>query len=637
MTLKFPDFQNVKARNRKILLMLADFLLITTSYVLSWIVLMRRISLAEHAETMLLSGICFVVVFFFVFLFLGMYGSLWRYAEAHEFVKCMLATMVAAGIFIAVTWIWLQPPFVPSRVPVTVYFLSAMMAGMSTLFLRMAYRAYRAARTGNRKYSGRKKVMIVGAGQTGNAVLQELSRESHHRYEVVCLVDDKREMIGGRIQNIKVEGYTENIPRLVEKHGIDVIILAIPSATNEDRQRITKICAKTKCQLKKVPDLYTFVTDAPSIVSQIREVSIEDLLGREVVIVSDRQSSFLFGKVVMVTGAGGSIGSELCRQIVRQNPKRLVMVDISENSLYDIQQELLRSRDNNNLTYFHAEVASVRDEKKMDILFERYCPKVVYHAAAHKHVPLMESAPEEAVKNNIFGTLNVSRCADRHGAERFVMISTDKAVNPTSVMGVTKRVCEMIVQSMDQVSNTDFVAVRFGNVLGSNGSVVPLFRNQIASGGPVTVTHPDIIRYFMTISEAVSLVVAAGEMAQGGEIFVLDMGEPVKILDLAESLIRLSGYEPYTDIEIRFTGLRPGEKLYEELLMSEEGLRKTKNQKIFIGSPIDVSPDRLFESLSSLRELADENEIIGLAEGLHKLIPEFSENNCEQAEAGRTI
>ena len=614
-----------KTRHRKVLLMLADFLLISLSYLGSWVILMRRIELADYFLTLTLSAASFIIIFLIVFLIFGMYGSLWRYAEAHEFIKCLLATLVAAGVFVGVTWFWLQPPVVSVRVPITVYFLSSMMAGISTLFLRMAYRAYRMTRIGRKTSAGTKKVMIVGAGETGNAVLLDLYREPKQRFDVICFADDDINKIGRKIQRIRVEGSTEEIPKLVSKHGIDIIILAIPAASNAQKSRITNICAKTKCQLKKVPDLYTFVTDATSIVAQITDVSIDDLLGRDVVDVRGQKSDYLEGKVVMVTGAGGSIGSELCRQVMIQRPKCLVMIDISENNLYDIQQELLRTRGRRKSIQLHAEVASVRDENKMDLIFERYRPEVVYHAAAHKHVPLMESAPEEAVKNNIFGTLSVARCADRHDVLRFVMISTDKAVNPINVMGATKRVCEMIIQSMGQVSKTDFVAVRFGNVLGSDGSVIPLFKDQIAAGGPVTVTHPDIIRYFMTISEAVSLVLIAGEIARGGEIFVLDMGEPVKILDLAESLIRLSGYEPYRDIGIKFVGLRPGEKLYEELLMDEEGLNRTENQKVFIGSPIKISPDYLFEALHVLKPFAENNDRDKIVDMLHKLVPEYGE------------
>ena len=330
----------------------------------------------------------------------------------------------------------------------------------------------------------------------------------------------------------------------------------------------------------------------------------------------------------MVTGGGGSIGSELCRQIAASKPKKLVIVDIYENNAYDIQQELIRKYGDK--LDLHAEIASVRDLKKMDFLFSKYKPEIVFHAAAHKHVPLMENVPEEAVKNNIYGTYNVARCADKYGTKRFVLISTDKAVNPTNIMGATKRCCEMIVQSMNKVSNTEFVAVRFGNVLGSNGSVIPLFKKQIDNGGPVTVTHPDIIRYFMTISEAVSLVLTAGEMAEGGEIFVLDMGEPVKIVDLAENLIRLSGYEPNEDIKIEFTGLRPGEKLFEELLMGEEGLKKTPNDKIFIGEPIDVSEEKVFNFLDSNKCFAENNESEKVIKLLKEMVPTYRVNPCEK-------
>jgi len=614
-----------KTRHRKILLMVADFLLISLSYIVSWIILIRIIEFSDYFLTMMISGIIFIVIFLIVFLIFGMYGSLWRYAEAHEFMKCLLATLLAAGIFVGITWFWLQPPIVSVRIPITVYFLSSMMAGISTLFLRMAYRAFRTSRVGMKASAGVKKVMIIGAGETGNSVLHDLYREPKRRYEVICFVDDNENKVGRKIQRVKVEGTTEDIPRLADKHGIDIIIFAVPGASTAERSRITNICAKTKCQLKKVPDLYSFVTDATSIVAQITDVSIDDLLGRDVVDVGGHKSEYLHGKVVLITGAGGSIGSELCRQVMAQEPKLLVLVDISENNLYDVQQELLRGRGTRKGIKIIAEVASVRDENKMDLIFERYRPEVVYHAAAHKHVPLMEAAPEEAVKNNIFGTLNVVRCADRHQVGRFVMISTDKAVNPINVMGATKRVCETIIQSMAQMSETEFVAVRFGNVLGSNGSVIPLFKDQISAGGPVTVTHPDIIRYFMTISEAVSLVLIAGEMAKGGEIFVLDMGEPVKILDLAESLIRLSGYEPYRDIGIKFVGLRPGEKLFEELLMDEEGLNKTENQKVFIGSPIEISAEYLFKQLQILKSLAESNDRDGIMRILHDLVPEYGE------------
>jgi FlaA1/EpsC-like NDP-sugar epimerase len=616
-------------RHRALMLMLADFLLLTLSYLFSWLILLRRIIFSEYFFVMGVSYACFIAIFYVSFWLFGMYQSLWRYAEAHEFFKCMLATLAATAAFVGATWAALRPPFVQSRIPITVYFLSAMLAGGSTLFLRMAYRAYRTTKAGRKITAGAKKVMVVGAGETGNAVIQDLNRDAGRRYDVVCAVDDNPDKRGRRIQRVKVEGSSKDIPRLAETRGIDIIILAVPSASNKEKRRISNICSKTKCQLKKVPDLTDFVTGSQSILSQIQDVSVEDLLGRDVIDIGGAKSRFLHGKTVLVTGAGGSIGSELCRQVAARGVGRLVLVDISENGLYEIQQELLR-RHGSKLE-LHAQVASVRDERKLDLLFAHYKPEIVYHAAAHKHVPLMETAPEEAVKNNVFGTLNTARCADRNGVKRFVMISTDKAVNPTNVMGATKRVCEMIVQSMNARSKTEFVAVRFGNVLGSNGSVIPLFKAQIAAGGPVTVTHKEIVRYFMTIPEAVNLVMPAGDMAKGGEIFVLDMGEPVKIVDLAETLIRISGYEPYRDIDITFTGLRPGEKLYEELLMSEEGLRKTSNNKIFIGAPLDIRPQRLFEFLDDLKPIAERNDTAELVARLRGVVPGFV-----QLEAGHS-
>ncbi|RPF42083.1 FlaA1/EpsC-like NDP-sugar epimerase [Hydrogenoanaerobacterium saccharovorans] len=616
----WKDLKRFKDRYRKFILMATDVVIVSLCYLLTWAMLMGRISLTKFLPTMLLSWGVFVVVFFVVFLLFGMYESLWRYAEAYEFFKCSMATLVTATCFVLITQTVLRPPMIWESVPLAVNFLSAMLAGMATLYLRMMYRAYRNTSLGRRVGSGTKKVLLVGAGQTGNAVLQDLQRAKESKYEVVCVVDDDPNKIGRTIQRVKVMGSIRDIPRLVDNYGIDVIILAIPAATNAQKKRIMNLCARTKCQLKKVPDLYAFVTDTTAIASQIHDVSVEDLLGREVIDIREG-AAYLTGKKVLITGGGGSIGSELCRQIALQNPKSLIIIDIYENNAYEIQQELIRQYGSK--LDLHVEIASVRDTHKMELIFEKYSPDIVYHAAAHKHVPLMETAPEEAVKNNIFGTWNIARCADKFKVKRFVMISTDKAVNPTNVMGATKRVCEMIIQSMDQISKTEFVAVRFGNVLGSNGSVIPLFKEQIAAGGPVTVTHPDIIRYFMTIPEAVSLVLKAGEMARGGEIFVLNMGEPVKILSLAENLIRLSGYEPYKDIEIVFSGLRPGEKLYEELLMGEEGLRKTNNEKIFIGEPIDVNPAYLFDYLTKLKPIAYGNQTQTVVAKLHELVPTF--------------
>lgn len=426
---------------------------------------------------------------------------------------------------------------------------------------------------------------------------------------------------------IEIMGTTDDIPELVERCEIETLLLAIPTVDEENKRRILGICNKTKCNVRILPDIVKLIADGKDILSRIRDVRVEDVLGRPEIELKDSTNELITGKTVMVTGGGGSIGSELCRQIAMCSPKKLIILDIYENSAYSIQQELLR-RYGKRLN-LHVLIASVRDSKKIDALFRANRPDVVFHAAAHKHVPLMEISPEEAVKNNVFGTYNVACAADRYGAERFVLISTDKAVNPTNVMGATKRVCEMIVQALAQKSKTKFVAVRFGNVLGSNGSVLPLFKEQIAAGGPVTVTDPEIVRFFMTIPEAVQLVLEAGQMGKGGEIFVLDMGKPVKILDLAENLIKLSGLIPYKDIEIKFTGLRPGEKLYEELLMDEEGVRKTGNRKIFIGSPLGLSKDTFFEQLAELKKIAYSNHSENLVQALLDLVPTFTHKEHE--------
>lgn len=610
------------AKYRKIMLMAADVGLFTVSYFVSWFILVRRpdVDLIERLDVMLMGYLLFVLIFIMSFWLFGLYESLWRYAEAYEFLKCMYAVIVAMPVFIFVTWIlFINHEY---RIPITVYFISGMMAGAGTLFFRTAYRAYRA--TGTRKSAAkRKKVLIVGAGETGAAVIQGLERSPFHRWEVVCAVDDDPAKRGRRIRRVEVKGTTDDIPRLAERHAIEVILMAVPHATGKEKRRISSICAKTDCELKKLPDMYDFERDnvTPDIISRIEDISLEDLLGRDVVDVKRFREKFLAGKTVMVTGAGGTIGSELCRQAAAHGAARLVMVDVVENGLYAIEQELLFKFGDVKL---FAEVANIREEARTDALFATYKPDLVYHAAAHKHVPLMESSPEEAAKNNIFGTLNVARAADRHGTRRFVLISSDKAVNPTNVYGATKRVCEMIVQTLNPESKTEFTAVRFGNVLGSNGSVIPLFKAQIAAGGPLRVMHKEIIRYFMTVSEAVSLVMSAGEMARGGEIFVLDMGDPVKILDLAEMLIRLSGLEPYKDIQIEITGLRPGEKLYEELLMAEEGIKTTSNKKIFVGRSLDIRAEFLHETLGALKAVADAGARDAVVDKLRELVPEFA-------------
>ena len=479
---------------------------------------------------------------------------------------------------------------------------------------------YRNTTLSKRKTS-RRRTLMIGAGDAASTLLHEVFKNKSPDMNIICCVDDAPEKVGRSIMGVRIMGTTEDIPELVERCEIETILLAIPTVDDANKKRILSICNKTKCNVRILPDIVKMIKDGKDFLSRVRDVRVEDVLGRDEIELTDLSSSLTKGKVVLVTGGGGSIGSELCRQIASCEPKQLIILDIYENSAYSIQQELRRNYgDKLNLEVC---IASVRDSKKMDALFARYRPNVVFHAAAHKHVPLMEDAPEEAVKNNVFGTYNVALCAEKYGADRFVLISTDKAVNPTNVMGATKRLCEMIVQALAQKSKTKFVAVRFGNVLGSNGSVLPLFKEQIAAGGPLTVTHPDIVRYFMTIPEAVRLVLEAGAMGNGGDIFVLDMGNPVKILDLAENLIKLSGFIPYKDIEIKFTGLRPGEKLYEELLMDEEGLRKTDNKKIFVGSPLKLNKDTFFDHLATLKQIAYTNNSENLVQALIDLVPTF--------------
>lgn len=444
-------------------------------------------------------------------------------------------------------------------------------------------------------------IMIIGAGSAASMLINELKGYKPSGIKIKCIIDDDPSKKNTYISGVKVCGDRNHIIEAAEKYEIDTILFAIPSYGSKERSEILNICKETSCRLKIVPSVYQMICrEKSSISDKIRKVEIKDLLGREPISLDiDRVMNYVAGKTVLVTGGGGTIGSELCRQIAEHEPKRLIVFDVYENNAYDIQNELKRKYPKLDLVTL---IGSVRDSKRLECMFNTYRPDIVYHAAAHKHVPLMEDSPNEAVKNNVFGTLKTARCADKYGAEKFVLISTDKAVNPTNIMGASKRICEMIIQAYNNRSETEFVAVRFGNVLGSNGSVIPLFKKQIEAGGPVTVTDPDIIRYFMTIPEAVTLVLQAGASAKGGEIFVLDMGKPMKILDLAENLIRLSGLVPYKDINIEFIGLRPGEKLYEEMLMDEEGIRETENELIYIGHPIELDEEKFFASLDRLQK-----------------------------------
>lgn len=465
------------------------------------------------------------------------------------------------------------------------------------------------------------RVLIIGAGCAGEMVVKELEKNPQLNKKAVAIIDDDITRIGDQIYGVDIVGTRNSILKIVKLYKIDEIIFSIANVSKKGKKEIIDICKNTNCKIKTIPGIYEII-DGKVDIKQVRDVDIEDLLGREPIEVDfNLMGSYIQDSTILVTGAGGSIGSELCRQIANIRPKKLIMLDNYENNLYSIQQELIRKYGDS--IKMIAVVASIREQKRMEKIFDKYRPEVVFHAAAHKHVPLMENSPGEAIKNNIFGTLNVAMLSSKYNVKRFLLISTDKAVNPTNIMGATKRAAEMIIQSLNEESKTEFVAVRFGNVLGSNGSVIPLFKKQIEEGGPVTVTHPNIIRYFMTIEEAVGLVIQAGGMAKGGEIFVLDMGEPVKILDLARNLIRLSGFEPDVDIKIVFTGLRPGEKLYEELLMSEEGLLDTKHKKIFIGRPIDFDKNELQKYLIELSNIVLEEDDELIEQAMKNLVPTF--------------
>lgn len=560
------------------------------------------------------------ILIFGIAIFLGfrLYHSLWQFASITELRNIVFATIFSSCINVIVCETMNCP--LPRSCYVIYFLLLVMLVGGSRFLYRLI-RLYAASHNikGRKEKRPLEKVMIIGAGVAGEKVYKEILGSSHIYKEVVCFIDDESTKWNRTIHGITVYGGRYKILEAVEKFNVEEIMIAMPSASKKDLIEILNICKETKCKLMKLPGIYQFINNDIHI-SDLKEVEIQDLLGRDPIKVNLNDiMGYVTDKVVMVTGGGGSIGSELCRQIASKNPKQLIIVDIYENNAYDIQLELKHNYPDLNLETM---IASVRNTTKVNALFERFRPDIIYHAAAHKHVPLMEDAPNEAIKNNVFGTLNVARAADRYNAQKMILISTDKAVNPTNIMGATKRLCEMIVQSYNKKSNTEFVAVRFGNVLGSNGSVIPIFKKQIKEGGPVTVTHPDIIRYFMTIPEAVSLVLQAGAYAKGGEIFILDMGEPVKIADMARNLIKLSGYEPDVDIKIEYTGLRPGEKLYEELLMQEEGLQDTPNHLIHIGKPIDMDEDDFIDKLKLLKEAAySESEDIRLM--VKELVPTY--------------
>lgn len=559
-----------------------------------------------------------------------LYQSVWRYASIPELLRIFSASIIGAFTQILGTLLFLQ------RMPISYYVIGWILMFAALAVSRFGYRAVRMVyREKKKKNHKGKNVMIIGAGEAGKELLDELLRSNRLNVQPKCLIDDDVNKHGKYISDIPIVGGRNEIMAATQKYEIDQIILAIPTLTTKVRRDILTICKETGCELLSVPGIYQLVNGEVA-VSNLKKVSVEDLLGRDSIKVNiDEILGYVKGKVIMVTGGGGSIGSELCRQIAAHQPKQLIIFDIYENNAYEIEQELKRKHPELDLITL---IGSVRDAKRVNQIFDKYKPQIVYHAAAHKHVPLMETSPNESIKNNVIGTYKTALAAKYNGCERFVLISTDKAVNPTNIMGASKRLCEMVVQTLDKVGKmqaagknvqepilgvhtetgnvlknkpskkpTEFVAVRFGNVLGSNGSVIPLFKKQIEEGGPVTVTHPDIIRYFMTIPEAVSLVLQAGAYAKGGEIFILDMGDPVKIDDLARNLIKLSGLTPDVDIDIKYTGLRPGEKLYEEKLMAEEGMQKTANKLIHIAKPIELNEEKFFDDLKILYELCYDN------------------------------
>lgn len=531
-----------------------------------------------------------------IFALFHMYTSLWAYAGVNEMINIFLASIISAGAELAI--VSFLPP-VNDVLPRSFYPLYALILFVLESVSRFSYRGIRSYVKKKRITNETTNVMIVGAGNAGEMLMREIGNSCYVDKKVVCVIDDTPGKIGSLIHGVRIVGDRHTIPEMAEKYKVQEIMIAIPSATEQQIKEIVDICKDTGCRLRRLPGVYQLINGEVS-VSSLKDVDVQDLLGREPVRVNMASiMGYVSGKVIMVTGGGGSIGSELCRQIASHKPRRLIVVDIYENSAYDIQNELKQSYPELDLVVL---IASVRNTRRMNQIFERFRPEIVYHAAAHKHVPLMEDSPNEAIKNNVLGTWKVVEAADRYGVKRFVMISTDKAVNPTNIMGASKRICEMIIQTYNKRSDTEFVAVRFGNVLGSNGSVIPLFKKQIEHGGPVTVTHPDIVRYFMTIPEAVSLVLQAGAYAKGGEIFVLDMGEPVRIADLARNLILLSGHKPDEDIKIEYTGLRPGEKLFEEMLMDEEGLQETENRLIHIGKPIELDEEKFLKDLEALKE-----------------------------------
>ncbi|MCY6370515.1 polysaccharide biosynthesis protein [Clostridium ganghwense] len=576
----------------------------------------------EYITFLKLSIIPVILITIFCNKVFNLYDFIWKYASVDELISIIYSVSISNIIFILysylVSYMLLRHTYY--RFPFTVHIIFWLLCVIALGGTRFIYRIIARHNESGESNVENKKVLIVGAGDAGAMLIKEVKKHNALNYDIVGLIDDDVSKIGQVINGIKVLGTRKDIIKTCETKEIEEIFIAVPSIPFQDRKEIYNTCKKTNCKLKTLPGIYEIISGDVNI-SQLRDVDINDLLGRNPIkLNNDNINKYIKDKVILVTGGGGSIGSELCRQIVKFSPEKLIILDIYENNAYDLQMELKYKYPELDLEVV---IASIRDFERLKEIFGKYRPYVVFHAAAHKHVPLMENNPTESIKNNVIGTYNVAKCSHLYNVKRFVQISTDKAVNPTNIMGATKRFCEKIIQAYDRGSETEYVAVRFGNVLGSNGSVIPLFKKQIKQGGPVTVTHPDINRFFMTIPEAAQLVIQAGAMAEGGEIFVLDMGEPVKIVDLAKDLIRLSGLKPDEDIKIEFTGLRPGEKLYEELLMDEIALTSTEHEKIFVEKPMDFDIEYIEKSISEFKKVIYKDDEEGIFKLMEEKVPTY--------------
>ena len=613
---------------KALFLMSLDTLIIVNSYILAFIIRFNFDFIMDERNGLILFLPVIVIIYLMMLSIFKMYKSIWTIVGIDEVAFGLIACLIATGIIL-----------ITSTIISSIYYIdhiTVLLAGLFimifTIGIRVSFRIYRRMISHGRvllnssNISNLEKILIIGAGSCGQLIIEEIRKQNPIKQKVIGVIDDNPSKIGTYLRGIKILGNRNKIIAISEEKNVDLILIAMPSVDGKVKKEIIEICQSTRAKVKIIPGMYELIGGKVSL-NRMRDIDLRDLLGREEVIL-DKQGikDYIENKVVMVTGGGGSIGSELCRQIAKFSPKLLLILDIYENNAYELENEIISNFKNLKEKVL---IASVREEKRLENIFNEYKPQVIFHAAAHKHVPLMERNPEEAIKNNVIGTLNVAECAHKYGAERFVLISTDKAVNPTNVMGASKRMCEMIIQAIDKNSNTEFVAVRFGNVLGSNGSVIPLFKKQIAKGGPVTLTHKKITRYFMLIPEAAQLVLQAGAYAKGGEIFVLDMGNPVLIYDLAKDLIKLSGFEPEVDIKIEITGLRPGEKLYEELLMDEEGLRKTSHEKIFIAKPGEYDFEMLKLGVNALKKIADLGDVETLKTALQFIVKTYKRLDTE--------